>query len=222
MSTRSIGLSDKLHAYLINETLKETALLRRLREETAALPDANMQIAPEQGQFMRLLVELLGGRRAIEIGTFTGYSALCVAAALPDDGRLIACDTNETWTALARAYWREAGVDHKIELRLAPALDTLEQLLADGAAESFDFAFIDADKPNYDRYYESCLRLLRGGGLIAVDNALWSGKVADAAVDDEDTRSIRALNVKVREDERVTSSLVPIGDGLLLAWKRYS
>lgn len=222
MSTRSIGLSDKLHAYLINETLKETALLRRLREETAALPDANMQISPEQGQFMRLLVELLGGRRAIEIGTFTGYSALCVAAALPDDGRLIACDTNETWTALARAYWREAGVDHKIELRLAPALDTLEQLLADGAAESFDFAFIDADKPNYDRYYESCLRLLRGGGLIAVDNALWSGKVADAAVDDEDTRSIRALNVKVREDERVTSSLVPIGDGLLLARKRYS
>lgn len=222
MSTRSIGLSDKLHVYLINETLKETALLRRLREETAALPDANMQIAPEQGQFMRLLVELLGGRRAIEIGTFTGYSALCVAAALPDDGRLIACDTNETWTAMARVFWREAGVDHKIELRLAPALETLEQLLADGAAESFDFAFIDADKPNYDRYYESCLRLLRGGGLIAVDNALWSGKVADAAVDDEDTRSIRALNAKVREDERVTSSLVPIGDGLLLARKRYS
>ena len=222
MSTRSIGLSDRLHAYLINETLKETALLRRLREETAALPDANMQISPEQGQFMRLLVELLGARRAIEIGTFTGYSALCVAAALRDDGRLIACDTNETWTALARAYWREAGVDHKIELRLAPALDTLEQLLADGAAESFDFAFIDADKPNYDRYYESCLRLLRGGGLIAVDNALWSGKVADAAVDDENTRSIRALNAKVREDERVTSSLVPIGDGLLLARKRYS
>ncbi len=222
MSTRSIGLSDKLHVYLINETLKETGLLRRLREETAALPDANMQISPEQGQFMRLLVELLGGRRAIEIGTFTGYSALCVAAALPDDGRLIACDTNETWTAMARVFWREAGVDHKIELRLAPALETLEQLLADGAAESFDFAFIDADKPNYDRYYESCLRLLRGGGLIAVDNALWSGKVADAAVDDEDTRSIRALNVKVREDERVTSSLVPIGDGLLLARKRYS
>jgi caffeoyl-CoA O-methyltransferase len=220
VSNRTIAITDPLYDYLVRVTVREPELLVRLRRETREMRGSGMQIAPEQGQLMTLLVELIGARRALEIGTYTGYSSLCVAAALPEDGQLIACDVSEEFTAVARRYWQEAKLAHKIELRLAPALQTLDALLADGAAESFDFAFIDADKEAYDAYYERCLRLLRRGGLIAVDNALWGGSVADPARDDEDTRAIRALNQKVAGDARVTMSLVPIGDGLLLARKR--
>ena len=219
MSSRTFQLSDAVHAYLVRESMKEPPLLARLRSETAALPSAGMQISPEQGQFMRLLIELTGARRAIEVGVYTGYSALCVAEALPAEGRLVACDVNEEWTAIARRYWAEAGVAEKIDLRIGNAADTLSKLLADGGEGRYDFAFIDADKSAYDRYYELCLRLVRPGGLIAVDNALWSGRVADRAVQDTDTVALRALNVKARDDSRVTASLVPIGDGLLLARK---
>ena len=220
MSSRTFQLSDAVHAYLVRETMLEPPLLARLRAETAGLPDARMQISPEQGQFMRLLVELIGARRAIEIGVFTGYSALCVAESLPADGRLIACDVNKEWTEIARRFWAEAGVAQKIDLRIGNAADTLEKLLADGAVGKFDFAFIDADKTAYNRYYDLCLQLVRTGGLIAVDNALWSGRVADRAAQDADTAALRALNTRIRDDQRVTSSLVPIGDGLLLARKR--
>lgn len=191
-----------------------------LREETARDEMANMQIAPEQGQFMALLIKMIGARRTLEVGVYTGYSALCTALALPDDGRIIACDVNEEWTTVARRYWQEAGVAHKIDLRLAPASDTLAQLIEDGRAESFDFAFIDADKINYDRYYEQCLALIRPGGLIAVDNVLWDGAVADSSITDPDTEAIRAFNKKIHPDARVDLSLVPIADGLTLARKR--
>ncbi len=220
MSSRTINMSDKLLAYLRENALREPKLFRRLRDETAKLPDASMQISPEQGQFMMLLIELLDCRRAIEIGTFTGYSALCAASAMPEDGRLIACDISEEWTSVARRYWREAGVDHKIDLRLAPAAETLAELMAQGRSDTFDFAFIDADKAGYLGYYEQCLALLRSGGLLAVDNALWGGRVADETAKDADTATIRELTLKARDDERVTASLIPIGDGLLLARKR--
>jgi predicted O-methyltransferase YrrM len=219
MSTSSIGLDDALTAY-VHSTLREAPILKRLREETAALPMAMMQISPEQGAFMALLVELLGAKRTIEVGTFTGYSALAVAFALPADGRVTACDVSEEWTAVARRYWREAKVDHKITLTLAPATKTLDELIAGGQRDLYDFAFIDADKPNYDAYYERCLTLVRPGGLIAIDNVLWGGSVADPKADDADTRAIRALNIKITGDKRVTASLVPIGDGLTLARKR--
>jgi caffeoyl-CoA O-methyltransferase len=195
-------------------------VLRRLRDETSKLPSARMQISPEQGQLMGLLVELLGARRALEIGVFTGYSSTAVALALPPDGRLVACDLSQEWTNVARRYWREAGVESKIDLRLGPALASLDALVRDGQAGSFDFAFIDADKTSYGDYYERCLILLRAGGLLAVDNALWSGAVADPSDQRENTRAIRALNAKVSADERVSASLVPIGDGLFLARKR--
>ncbi len=220
MSNRTIGLSDRLYDYLIGVSLRESPLLRRLREETARMPMAVMQIAPEQGQFMALLVELLGARRALEIGTFTGYSALAVASALSPGGRLVACDVSEEYTAVARRYWVEAGVADRIDLRLAPALDTLDALIAAGAAGSIDFAFIDADKQNYDAYYERVLTLLRPGGLVAIDNVLWNGAVADPAKSDPDTQAIRALNAKMKRDDRVSLSLVPIGDGLTLARRR--
>ena len=220
MSTRTTGLSDSLQEYLLRATLREPEVLAELRKETAKLSAARMQISPEQGQLMRLLAELIGVRRAIEVGVFTGYSSTCVALAMPADGRLIACDVSEEWTAMARRYWAKAGVSQKIELVLAPALQTLDGLLAAGQAESFDFCFIDADKDRYDDYYERCLRLLRPGGLVAIDNALWGGSVADRSQRDEDTEAIRALNAKVVRDERVSMSLVPIGDGLLLARKR--
>ena len=194
--------------------------MRRLREETASLDEASMQIGADQGQFMGLLVEIMGARNALEVGTFTGYSALAVALALPDDGRLVACDVSEEWTAIARRYWEEAGVAHKIDLRLAPALETLEGLLAEGCAGTFDFAFIDADKEGYDAYYERALELMRTGGLIALDNTLWEGKVVDPAVADGDTQAIRAMNAKLAGDARVTLSLLPVGDGLTLARKR--
>lgn len=220
MSMRTIALTDELYEYLRNVSLREPALLARLREETSRLERANMQIAPEQGQFMALLIELLDVRRALEIGTFTGYSALIVALAMPSDGRLIACDLSEEWTAIGRRYWEEAGVADKIDLRLGPALATLDELLAADAAESFDFVFIDADKTGYDDYYERSLRLLRAGGMIAIDNVLWNGNVYDLSIDDPDTVAIRALNEKLHTDERVSISLVPIGEGLTLARKR--
>ncbi|MCP5425449.1 MAG: class I SAM-dependent methyltransferase [Gammaproteobacteria bacterium] len=220
MSNKTICLNDAGYTYLLNASLRESALLRRLRDETAALPRSGMQISPEQGQFMSLLVQLMGARRAIEVGVFTGYSALAVALALPTDGYLLACDINEEWTTRARAYWREAGVAEKIELRLAPAQQTLDALLRDGAAGSFDFAFIDADKSHYIAYYERLLQLLRPGGLIAVDNVLWGGAVADPQNNEADTVAIRAFNKHLLHDERVALSLVPIGDGLTLALKR--
>ncbi len=219
MAARPTYLTDRLYDYLLATSLREPAVLARLREETAALPAAGMQIAPEQGQFMALLVALIGARRTLEVGTFTGYSALVVALALPAEGRVIACDVSEPYTAVARRYWAEAGVADKIELRLAPAVETLDGLLAEGAAGGFDFIFIDADKETYDTYYERCLELLRPGGLIAVDNVLWSGAVADDSHQDQETQAIRALNAKLLRDPRVAISLVPIGDGLMLARK---
>jgi caffeoyl-CoA O-methyltransferase len=220
MSVRSIGLSDAVHAYLCEATLREPPLLKRLREETAAMPRANMQISPEQGQFMALLVELVGVRRAIEVGVFTGYSSLSVALAMPDDGHLVACDVSDEWTRIARRYYAEAGVAHKISVRLAPALETLDALLAGGEAGSYDYAFIDADKENYAGYAQRCLELVRPGGLLAFDNALWHGDVANPTKTDSATEAIRQVTRQLRDDPRVTSSLVPIGDGLLLARKR--
>jgi caffeoyl-CoA O-methyltransferase len=194
--------------------VREPAVLKELREATAANPQAGMQIGADQGQFMALLVQAIGAKRCLEVGTFTGYSALAVALALPADGRIVCCDISEEWTAVARRYWKKAGVEHKIELRLAPALQTLATLQG-----PFDFAFIDADKENYGNYYERCLELMRRGGLIAIDNTLWSGAVADAKVRDATTRSLRAFNDKLHADRRVALSLLPVGDGLTLALK---
>ena len=220
MTNRSIALTDSLYEYLLASSLREPPLLARLREETAALPNARMQIAPEQGQFMALLVRLMGARRCLEVGVFTGYSSLAIALALPEDGRIVACDVSEKWTSVARRYWAEAGVEHKMELRIAPALETLEHLLASGEAGSIDFAFLDADKENYTRYYELALGLLRPGGLIVADNTLWSGRVADPANNEAATLALRRFNASLHRDERVELSLVPIGDGLTLARKR--
>ncbi len=220
MSNKTLGLSGPLSAYLAQVSLREPALLARLREETARDPMARMQIAPEQGQFMQLLLKLIGARRCIEIGVYTGYSSLCTALSLPEDGYLLACDTNEQWTSVARRYWAEAGVAHKIELKLSPALETLDAQLQAGKAGSYDFAFIDADKGNYLNYFERCLQLLRAGGLIAVDNVLWNGRVADPQNRERDTEAIRAFNAAVHDDARVDLSLVPIADGLTLCRKR--
>ncbi len=216
MSRRTIGLDDDLHRYLLDVSLRDTPLLARLRAETAALGDsARMQISPEQGQFMGLLVGLTGARRIVEVGTFTGYSALCMASALPPDGRLIACDISEQWTSIARRYWTEAGIADRIDLHLGPAMDTLESLQA-GEAGRVDLAFIDADKSNYLGYYEALLRLVRPGGLIMVDNVLWGGSVLETDATDPDTRAIQAFNRFVHDDQRVDISLLPIGDGLSL------
>jgi predicted O-methyltransferase YrrM len=218
MSHRSL-LPDAVDSYLHSVAHEETPLQRRLREETAKLPMGMMQIGADQGAFLALLVRLVSARRALEIGTFTGYSALAVATALPADGRLVCCDISDEWTRVARRYWDEAGVTERIDLRLAPAADTLRELLRNPGPGSFDFAFIDADKTGYDGYYEACMTLLRPGGLMAVDNTLWSGAVADPAKTDADTTALRALNLKARDDPRVTSCLVSIGDGVLLALK---
>jgi len=220
MSTKTIQMDDTLHACFIEHSLREPEVFRRLREETAKLSESHMQISPEQGQFMRLLIELTGAVKTLEIGTFTGYSALSVASALPDHGRLVACDVSETWTSIGKKYWEEAGVGGKVDLRIGPAAKTLDRLIDAGEGGTFDFAFIDADKTGYDGYYEKCLTLLRAGGLIAVDNTLWHGRIADPSNNDEETVAIRNLLVKARDDERVSSSLIPIGDGLLLARKR--
>ncbi len=220
MSNQTLQLNENTYQYMLSVALREPPILRRLRDETAAMTNANMQIAPEQGQFMALLARMLQARRTVEVGVFTGYSTLAVALALPEDGQVIACDISKEWTDKARPYWAEAGVAHKIDLRLAPALETLDGLLAEGQAGAIDFAFIDADKGGYIAYYERLLTLLRPGGLIAVDNVLWGGQVADPGEDGDDTVAIRAFNEHLREDQRVMLSLVPIGDGLTLALKR--
>ena len=220
MLKKSLGLDEPLYNYFLSVSLREADILRQLREETAHLPNAIMQIAPEQGQFMALLIKLLGARKTLEVGVFTGYSSLCVALSLPPNGKIVACDVSEEYTAVAHRYWKAAGVADKIDLRLAPALETLDKLLADGQAQTFDFAFIDADKGNYEGYYERSLQLIRPGGLIAIDNVLWSGRVADPQVQDASTKAIRAFNNKLHQDERVSLSLVSIADGLTLALKR--
>jgi len=217
VSRRSIGLDDAVHHYLLDVSPREPDVLRRLREETAARENADMQIAPEQGQFMALLVRLIGAERTLEVGTFTGYSVLVVALALPPHGRVTACEISEEYAAVARRWWQEGGVGEKIEIRVAPAAETLDRMLEEGLAGRFDFAFIDADKAGYVEYWERCLRLVRKGGLIAVDNVLWDGRVADSTNDEESTNAIRAFNAHARDDGRVDLALVPIGDGLTLA-----
>jgi len=220
VAVKTLGMSDAVHKYIVRETVDEPDVLRRLREETATLPRATMQLSPEQGQFMRWLVELIGARTTLEIGAFTGYSAACVALAMGAEGRVLTCDVSEEWTDIARRYWREAGVADQIELRLAPATDTLETLVAEGRSGSFDLAFIDADKESYPRYYELSRDLVRAGGVIAIDNTLWRGKVADPAERDAETEAVRAVTQRVFSDATVSASLVPIGDGLILARKR--
>jgi caffeoyl-CoA O-methyltransferase len=220
MATGDLTIDDELLDYIRRVTLREPEILRRLREETSSHPYATMQISSEQGQFMALLIHLMSARKTLEIGVFTGYSSLALALALPDDGRIIACDISEEWTSIARRYWREAGVERKIDLRLGPALKTLDDLIAQGQGGRFDFAFIDADKENYANYYERALVLVRSGGLIAVDNVLWQGQVIDASVNDADTRAIRAFNESLHHDERVWLSMLPIRDGLTLACKK--
>lgn len=220
MSIQTIAVTDQIHRYLLDVSLRESPVLAELRQRTADHPQANMQISPEQGQLLALLVRLLGARRCLEIGVFTGYSSLAVALALPPEGKVIACDISETFTRIAREFWGKAGVADKIELRLAPALETLKTLLDQGQAGRFDFAFIDADKVNYWDYYEKSLALLRPGGLIAVDNTLWSGRLSDPAAEDTDSLALAAFNKRLHEDQRVDISLIPIGDGLTLALKR--
>jgi predicted O-methyltransferase YrrM len=219
MTDRNVKLDARLYAYLQEHSLRELPVQKELREATAGMKHAGMQISPEQGQFMQLLARTVNARKAIEVGVFTGYSSLAVALALPEDGRLVACDVSEEWTAMARKFWEKAGVARRIELRLQPALSTLDLLISAGESGTFDFAFIDADKSRYMAYYERCLTLLRKGGLIVVDNTLWSGAVADASKDDEDTRAIRAFNDAVHRDTRVAVSMLPIGDGVTLALK---
>lgn len=220
MSNQTLAVTDEIYRYLLDVSLRETDVMRELRAVTAGRPDVAMQISPEQGQFMALLARLIDARRCLEIGVFTGYSSLALALALPDDGRIVACDVSEEFTAIARQFWERAGVAGKIDLRLAPALETLDRLIEEGQAGAFDFVFIDADKVNYGAYYERSLTLARPGGLIAVDNTLWSGSLADPAVTDADSMALREFNERLHGDERVDISLVPIGDGLTLARKR--
>ena len=220
MSRETLHINDAVSKYLRDYSLRESDLLRRLREETSTLTEARMQLSPEQRQLLAFLVELTGAGKAIEVGTFTGYSALCVASALPNDGKLVACDISKEWTAIALRYWQEAGVEDKIDLRIAPAIDTLKDLVDSGEADSFDFALIDADKENYTRYYEKVLELLRVGGLMLVDNVLWGGKVADPTNSDDSTVAIRTFNQKVHQDDRVFLSMLPVGDGMTLVRKR--
>ncbi|MEI6444374.1 MAG: class I SAM-dependent methyltransferase [Nostocales cyanobacterium ELA583] len=219
MSKQTLGLEQNLYDYLLSVSLREPISLTQLRQETAQMPRSIMQISPEQGQFMALLIKLIGAKKTLEVGVFTGYSSLVVALALPADGKIVACDVSEEYTSVARRYWQEAGVADKIDLHIAPALETLDKLLTAGEAGTFDFAFIDADKGNYENYYERSLELIRPGGLITIDNVLWSGKVADTEIQDNQTNKIRDLNRKLHQDSRITLSLVPIADGLTLAIK---
>ena len=220
MSSFTLELTKNLHDYLLTNGTRESQVAAELRAETRTATRWHpMQISPEQGAFMQWLIRLIGAKQTIEVGTFTGYSALVVAEALPSDGRVIACDISTKWTAIGRPYWERAGVADKIDLRLRSAVETLDELIADGRTGDFDFAFIDADKANYDAYYERCLTLLRQGGVIGIDNVLWGGRVANEDVGDEDTRAIRALNRKVHDDERVHIAMLPVGDGLTLAVK---
>ena len=220
MSNRTHTMSEALRAYLVDVSVREPEILAALRDETRPLEHSGMQVSPEAGAFLPLLVELTGARRIIEVGTFTGYSALAMALALPKDGQLIACDVNPETTAIAQRYWAQAGVGDRVTLRLGPGLDTLDGLIAQGQAGTFDMAFIDADKVNYQGYYERCLTLLRPGGVVTVDNVLWGGSVIDESSQSDSTKAIRAFNAAVRDDERVTVSLVPIGDGITVARKR--
>ena len=220
MTNRSLNLDDALYQYLLDVSLRESPLLKRLREETAQLPTARWQIAPEQGQFMALLVQISGARKILEIGTFTGYSALCMAQAMPADGRLICCDLPGEYNAIAERYWHDAGVAERIDLRLAPALETLSALERGGQSESFDLIFIDADKANYRVYLEHALVLVRQGGLILFDNVLWSGRVLEQSPESADARAIQALNRGLLRDSRIDLSLLPLGDGLTLCRKR--
>jgi caffeoyl-CoA O-methyltransferase len=219
MSSKTLSLTPALHDYLVEHSVREPDILRRLREETEKDSMAEMQISPEQGQFMQLLVKLMNAKNYLEIGVFTGYSSLAVALALPADGQIVACDISEQWTGIARKYWREAGVLNRVDLRIAPALSTLDQLIASGQSGFFDIAFIDADKVNYAQYFERALRLVRTGGLIAIDNTLWGGSVIDDSRNSEDTQAIRKFNASLAKDARVHPSMLPVGDGLTLALK---
>lgn len=213
-------LTDRLYEYVLSVGVREPAVFRALREETAQLAEAEWQIAPEQGPLLALLVRLMGARQCLEVGTFTGYSAMWVASAIPADGQVVCCEINETYAEVAGRHWAAAGLAHKLDLRLGPALNTLEQLLVSGWPGLFDYALIDADKANYDAYYENCLKLVRPGGLIAIDNTLWDGKVADPEVTDTDTVAIRGLNAKLHADDRIELSFLPFADGLTLCLKR--
>ena len=219
MSNRTLSIDDRVYDYLLSVSLKESDLLKQLRAETAAIEFSEMQIAPEQGQFMALLVKLIAARRALEIGTFTGYSSISIASALPQGGELVCCDDSDEWTLVAKKYWQQAGLEDRIDFRLGDAGKTLQALVDEGQAGTFDFIFIDADKQNYPLYYELSLNLLRAGGLMAVDNTLWSGDVADPENMEPGTRAIRRFNEILKQDERVEISLVPIGDGLTLVHK---
>jgi predicted O-methyltransferase YrrM len=220
MSRANEYLPEKIYDYMNSVSVREPPILRKLREETASHPMGGMQIPPEHGQFLALLMQMIGARRTLEVGVFTGYSSLAVALALPDDGKILACDVSEEYTSVARRYWKEAGVDHMIELRLRPALETLHELIAQRQHNRYDFAFIDADKANYEGYYECALELVRPGGLIAIDNVLWHGRVIDPEANDADTLAIRAINKKLLVDSRVAISMLPVSDGLTLACKR--
>jgi len=219
LSNRTLSIDDRIYDYICDVSINESELLRQLREETAQIEYSVMQISPEQGQFMSLLIKLMGAKRVIEIGTFTGYSSICVASAMPEGGKLICCDISPQWTEIAEKYWALAGLENKIDLHIQPAEQTLQMLLNDGAEKSFDFIFIDADKQNYVMYYEMALRLLRKGGIIAVDNTLWSGAVADPENTEPGTRAIRHFNEMIKDDDRVSQSLLTIGDGLTLILK---
>ena len=220
MSNQTISITDSIYNYICENSLREDENLSSLRAYTYRMEQRNMQISPEQGQFMQLLIKVMGAKKTIEVGVFTGYSSLCVALALPNDGSMVACDISTKFTDIAEKYWEDANVRDKINLKIGPAKDTLKELIDKDMSNTFDFAFIDADKINYDNYYELCLQLLRPGGLIAIDNVLWSGDVADDRINDIDTEAIRYLNKKLHKDSRVNISLIPIGDGLMLALKK--
>lgn len=219
MAGRAPFLPKKISRYIAEHAVREPEILRELRAATSSLPNAGMQIGADQGQFMALLVRAIGARSCLEIGTFTGYSALAVALALPEDGRIVCCDISEEWTAIGKPFWKKAGVEKRIDLRIGPALRTLDELLKK-EKERFDFVFIDADKPNYTNYYEACLPMLRPGGILAVDNTLWSGWVADRGHHDDDTVALRKFNDKLHTDDRVEIALLPLGDGVTLALKK--
>ena len=220
MSRSTLKLTDSVYDYMLEHSLRESEACRLLREETAPMKMGMMQVSPEQGQFMAFLVRLTGTRRALEIGTFTGYSALCVAQALPSDGRLVCCDVSEEWTSVGQRYWQSAGVSDKIDLKIGPATETLQALREDGEEGRYDFAFIDADKKNYLVYYENVLSLLRTGGVLLIDNVLWGGSVANPGKNDDDTNAIRTLNQHLHGDDRVLLSMLPVGDGLTLVMKQ--
>ncbi len=219
MPNRTVKMTNKLYDYLLDASVKETDVFKRLRKATAKLPYPGMQISPDQGQFFGFLIQLIGARKALEIGTFTGYSAMAVALALPPDGKVICCDVSDEWTSIGKPFWAEAGVADKIDLRLGPAVETLDALIDAGESGSFDFAFIDADKTGYDDYYERSLKLVRANGLIAIDNVLWNGHVADSKHTDESTEALRAIARKVRDDDRVSACMLAVGDGVTLARK---